>query len=912
MGVWRRLRNLSRREQVDAEIEEELRAHLEMSAEDEVRAGLTDEEARRIARLRFGNPLVMREQTASADAALALEGFWRDVRCALRRMRKFPGFAATVVLTLGLAIGANLAVFQLLYSVVFARLPVPRPDELMALRAVKSPFDGQWFVSYPAYQRLRRATGASTPVIARSGFGMGLLQLQDRAPQDARFQLVSDNFFRVLGVAPAAGRLFTESDDRPGENELPVVVRYGFALRQFGTVQVAGRRAVLNGVPVVIVGVAAQRFLGVMTGYAPDLWLPLEAQATGKVGAWFDSLGPGHGIHLDDSWLDQPGIFWLWLTARVPPGEGAAAGARWTAALQPDLTLMADAAPTPQARATILHAQVQLVSTANGEGSLREDSFLPLALLMALASSVFLAGCLNLANLQAARLSARQRDFSVRISLGASRWRLLRQVLTEDVLLTVGGGVLAIVTGRAASVLLVRWASSRDWLLNLDLYAGARVLLLGAGLMIVALCVFSLLPGWHALRWNFAGARGSKWTYAVTPQSASARRWSSTMLSVQVSLSMLLVAMAACFAKTLVHLTRIDTGMDREHVLSVHVDMVHGYAAQHTSLPVLYRTLVERLEALPQVGSAAVEMCRIPGCGWNTAMHVFGKRDTEIADLHGEEDHVGRGYFRAMGIPMLRGRDFSDADRTDTQKVVILNEAYAKKLFGNENPIGHRIGYQEAPYDHQFLIVGEAADARVDGPQWPAPPVVYVSVDQNPAPIHSIEVRTIGPVGAMATQIRQALHNFDPQLPVTEVVPLATELDDGLTRQKLLARLTGALGLLTLALAALGFYGVMSYRVAQRRMEIGIRMAVGATRGQVQRLILRQTLMVIFAGIVPGLVLTKIATHAAQSLLYGAAGSNWAVIVLGILMLAGVGLLATLAPARRAASVDPMEALRAE
>jgi hypothetical protein len=303
-------------------------------------------------------------------------------------------------------------------------------------------------------------------------------------------------------------------------------------------------------------------------------------------------------------------------------------------------------------------------------------------------------------------------------------------------------------------------------------------------------------------------------------------------------------------------------------------------------------------------------MCEIPDCGWNTALYAFGMGDK--SGVHGEEDPVGPGYFRAMGIMLLRGRSFSDADRVDTQRVAVINEAYAKKLFGNDSPIGRWIGYQEAPHDHEFLVVGEAADARVDGPQWPAPPVLYPSVDQNPAPIHSIEVRTAGSADSMASEIREALHRFDPQLPVTEIVSLKTEMDGGLGQQELLARLTGALAGLTLILAVIGFYGVMSYRVARRRSEIGVRMALGATRGEVQWMILRQTMVVLFAGLAPGLVLTEVAAHAARSLLYGTGAASWTVLAGASAALAVVGLIATLTPARRAASVDPMEALRLE
>jgi len=302
----------------------------------------------------------------------------------------------------------------------------------------------------------------------------------------------------------------------------------------------------------------------------------------------------------------------------------------------------------------------------------------------------------------------------------------------------------------------------------------------------------------------------------------------------------------------------------------------------------------------------------VPECGWNTKIHAYGRANESAEAMHGEEDHVGPGYFETMGIPLLRGRSFADTDRADTQKVAVLNEAYAKKLFGGENPVGHWIGYEAAPKDHEFLIVGEVGDARVDGPEKAAPPVVYLSIDQNPAPIGSLEVGTRGPAAAATAEVRRALREFDPQLPVTEIVPLSTELDDVLTAQTILARLTGILAGLTLALAALGFYGVVAYRVARRRNEIGIRMALGATRGSVRSLVLGQTGMILLAGLAPGLILAQLAMHGARSLLYGAGGVNWAMLGMATAALMSAGVTGTLVPAWRAARVDPMEALRME
>jgi hypothetical protein len=299
-------------------------------------------------------------------------------------------------------------------------------------------------------------------------------------------------------------------------------------------------------------------------------------------------------------------------------------------------------------------------------------------------------------------------------------------------------------------------------------------------------------------------------------------------------------------------------------------------------------------------------------CGWNTFFHVYGHPELADSLLHGEENHVGIGYFRTLGIPLIEGRDFNEQDTLKTQRVAILNRTYARQLFGNTSPIGRWIGYNAPPGDHSFLVVGETADALLDGPRNPAPAIAYLSITQDPAPIGTIEVRARGSIKSLPADLRNALHSVAPTLPITEITPLALELQDGLTTEQLLARLTTCFGLLALALAALGFYGLLSFRVARRTSEIGIRMALGATRAQVQSLFLRQTVFILVAGMLPGAVLT-LALHSLLSHLISAPNSaNPWPLVLATLVLASAGLLATIVPARRAASINPTEALRSE
>jgi predicted permease len=594
----------------------------------------------------------------------------------------------------------------------------------------------------------------------------------------------------------------------------------------------------------------------------------------------------------------------------LPDAEKGQATLQWTQTLQPDLRLLANATKDPNEREHILRTQVQLVSAASGEGSLGAEYTRPLVLLMAMSAMFLLVGCLNLGNLQLARLSGRQREIGVRLALGASRWRILRQLMVEDLLLLVVGGVLAVGTCRIVSGLLLHWASGRERLIPVDLHFGWALFGVGILLLIVAQVGFSVLPAWqitrnhpaatiHASRGNI-GAGGKR-----------DGRWSILLLTGQVSLSLLLLSMAALFAQTLLNLGTLDAGLDRQHVLSVHLDLVSG-GLEKQDLTSLNKRILDHLRALPAVRGAAMQMCRLPGCIWNSAIHVSGRPDLTEAQMHGEENHVSVDYFRTMGIPLVRGRPFSEADQPHAQRVAILNQAFAQRLFGDDDPIGHFIGYKASPDDHDFQIVGVVGDAHVDGLRLPAPPVVYLSLEQGGDPAATIEVSAVGSPANIATDIRRSLDSVDPDLPIADIVPLNTEFDDGLSTEKLLARLTATFAGLTLALAAIGFYGLLSFQVVRRTSEIGIRIALGSTRGQVLRLFLRQTITILISGILPGIVLTLLVGRSARTLLYGVRETDpWAMAAASCVLIAG-GLLATIIPARRASALDPIQTLRAD
>src|SRR6266567_736844 len=841
-------------------LSEELEAHLQMAIAERVDCGEEPAQARAAALRELGNVPLIEDVTRDRWGRLWLENLLHDTRDALRQLRRAPAFTATALLTLAFGIGANLGVFQLLYAVILAELPVPHPEEVVRIHAARTPFDQSWTISYPAYQRLRAAT-PDVPLMASAYAQDATLDLPNRAPIEAACTLVSDNYFSGLGVAPAAGRLFLQADERMGQDEWPGVLRYDFARNTFGSaMQAVGQHIHLNGRAFIVVGVAHRRFLGDTTGFAPDMWLPLALQSTGAFAVSWDSLGPGHDVSLDKPWYNQPTIFWLALTARIPPERRAAVLAHWDQVFRNDRELMTEAIADPAVKAALLHVKTGVAPLS--ENGMRKSFTVPLTILMALSASIFLVGCLNLANLQLARLHARAHELGVRMALGASRGRLLRQIVLEDFLIVLAGCASAFVVGRMASSILVRWASSHNSHLTLDLHSSLPFVALGVALMLLSLLSFSIFPGIVFMRATVAQTAGSRAKVAGISQTARQRLRSNVLLGTQVSLSLLLSTMSGCFAATLVHWETVDVGMDREHVLIVRPELHQPRYTDHSEmLPHLYRQIQERLQALPGVRNAAVEMCGGIHCGWITALYVHGRNDLTDAQVHGQEDHVGLGFFSTLGIPILRGRDFSSNDTDKTQPVAIISRAYARQLFGDADPIGQWVGYVPAPNDHKFLIVGEVADARVNGAEREAPPVVYMSINQNPAPVNSIRVRAVGDPRQLSESVRQALREVDPALPVSEIVPLATELNGDLGTEKLLARLAGIYASLTLLLVAIGFYGVMSSRTARRKTEFGIRLALGATRRHIQMLIVGQTVRILLAGILPGAVLSILAVR---------------------------------------------------
>ena len=610
-------------ERAKQQLSEELEAHLQMAAADRIANGENPQNARAAAMRELGNVPLIRDLTWEQWAWSWLENLLHDFRYALRQLRRAPAFTATALLTLALGIGANLGVFQLLYAVVLAELPLPRPAEVVRVHAARSPFDQSWTISYPAYQRLRQAT-PDIPLIATTFAQDAKFQLPHRSPIQVACEPVSDNYFSGLGVTPSAGRLFVQADERLGQDQWPAVLRYDFARNTFGSAaQAVGQHILLNNKQFFVIGVAQRKYLGDVTGSAPDVWFPLALQSTGAFAIPWDSLGPGHDVSLDKPWYNQPTIFWLFLTARIKPESRGPVLAHWDQVFRSDRELMTEATADQATKTELL--RVKTTTSPLSDNGMRKRFASPLTLLMALSASIFLVGCLNLANLQLARLDARSHEFGIRMALGASRHRLLRQIVLGDALLVGVGSVCALACGRAASSVLIRWVSNRNALFTLDLHPHLPLAVLGVGLMLASLTSFSVIPAMLFLKSSLAQTAGSRARVAGGAETARQRLRSNVLLSTQVSLSLLLSTMSACFAATLVHWETVDVGMDREHVLTLRPEFHQPRYTDHPELlPVLYRRIQDRLDSLPGVRSAAVEMCGSIHCGWITARFVRG------------------------------------------------------------------------------------------------------------------------------------------------------------------------------------------------------------------------------------------------------------------------------------------------
>jgi predicted permease len=896
------------RQRRDRELAAELDSHLQLHIDDNLRAGMTPEEARRRALIKLGGVEQTKEKYREQRGIPWLESLWQDIRFGLRLLRKNPGFAIVAVMTLALGIGANTAIFNLLRTVVFPSLPVSSPNEVFVLHGIPTPNDGAFLYSQPAWQHLNDSTAGiagTARLAAHSGLSEANLAAHNGDPtQRANLQLVSTNFFQVLRVSASLGRLFNPEDSRQSPNGWSAILRYNFWRKYFGgDSHVLGSSQILNGALVSIIGVASPDFDGVIAGQTADFWLPLEAQHDVRYVGPFDSPGNGSTIDLTKPYDQQSSLFWLTLIGRVSRGKTNSALAAWNTAFESDRELYARFAP-PAKQPTVRNAAFTLLPAASSESSLSGHYAEPLFVLMGMVGLLLMIAGLNLANLLRTRTLQRTHEFAIRAALGASRVRVLQQMAAESVPLSLCGGLLSLVVAYFVGQVLLRWSS--DPVTQLNLHFGVMVYVFCFALLVATMILFQVLPTRNLLFPDALSA--AELTSARGLVTAERGRRTDIMLGTQIALCVLLLSVAAMFIRTLKNLNDLNAGLDREHVLTIRFDFFNS-GIGNEQLRGIYPQMLDRVRSLPGIRFAAQDMCPPPNCLWNTPIYAAGSS----SQIEAHQDDVGAGYFRALGIQMLSGREFDDGDRPTTTQVAVVNHTLAARLFGpGESAVGRRLGFGKSPEDSTYLVVGEIADARVTDLRSDAPPMIYLPVAQKFPTRGSLELRTVGEPSSAIPNVRAALLAFDPHLPIAAMMPLNVAYGRTLQTERLLAKVTSAFGILALLLAAVGLYGVQSFRVARRTSEIGVRIALGANPADVLWLLLRRGFVLTSIGLAVGSVAAMAAARLFGSMFFGVTATDPITLATVTGILGITTLLAIYIPARRATHIDPSQALRHE
>ena len=861
------------------DLDSEIAGHLSLLAADYQRRGLSPADALAAARRHFG-PITQLHETYRDQRRLPfLDSFAQDLTYALRQLRRNPGFAAAATLTLALGIGANTAIYQVLDAVAFRSLPVRDPASLVQIQLLEN--HRAIHISYPFYHELAAHQQVLDGLFAVSDFPLRQAVLRGRGSFRAvTGSIVTGNYFRALGVAARAGRVFTDDDDRPAAPPV-MVLSDAFWNREFARSPSAlGQVLEINGLAATVIGITPPGFFGETVGAVPDLWLPMSVQPR---------IMPA-------DYLNAPSSSWLSLLGRLRPGVSARQAA---SALDPLYRALADLTATRSGR----DYRVQVQSASRGIAELEQRFGRPLWVLAGITGLVLLMACSNLANLMLGRAAARSQEIGVRLALGAGRARIARQLLTESLLLSVLGTGAALVLAERGASWLVAWGSAAgDWRLSLGLEW--RHLAFTAAIAVAATCLFALAPAWTATRLDLHSALQGSYSAG-----RFRNRLGRFLIVAQLAVSLTLLSAAALLAHSLWTLRHQDFGFDAGHVLMADIPLEFTKAMMRRNTAIR-QPLYDRMNTLPGVRSAAVDAFGVMG----SLVHTCFLSTPERPCQPGESTrlvHISERYFETIGTPILAGRGITEADRADSPKVVVLSRNAAHTLFGNANPLGRFISSDKRFESKDALqVVGVAGDVRFSNPRDPFGFVLYVPLTQDPAPVTAVLLRAASDPARLAPTVRAVFHEVDPALFVGAIHPLAESVESQLSNDKLLALLSTCFGLLSLALTAVGVYGVIAYATQRRTQEIGIRLALGAERAAVSRMMMGEVARLAFAGTMLGAAGAMAATRALRSMLFAFAPGDYALLVAAAALLLLIAAAAGYLPARRAARLDPMNALR--
>ena len=898
--LWRRLLFAWKRGQLDRDLDEEMRFHVEMRL-DKAGAvsgiGSPPDDARRKARIAFGNATLWREICREAWGWSSLERLLQDLRYAARMLRNAPGFTTVAVLSLALGIGANTAIFSLIDTVLLRMLPVHEPERLFFVENFGAR-GGGGSPPYPCFEEFREHnhyfSGLSAFVADNARIAI------DGRPEQIMGQYGSGNYFATLGVKAWIGRTFGPADDSvvgKGGPEGPLaVISYAYWQRRFGmSPAVLGKVVQVNNTPVTIVGVTPPDFFGLQPGLQVDLTVPMMLADAGM--------------------LKEKGAWWFNAAGRLKAGASAAsARSELDGIFQAFMNQPSESGKFSGSNEMRRHYfdHIELTPAARGLDRLRHQFSKPLLVLMAFVGLVLLIACANVANLLLARTSARGREFAVRLALGAGRARLMRQVLTESLLLVGLGGLLGLLFANWAGQMLVAFFATGRNHIALDLHFDLRVLAFTAGVSLLTGLLFGLAPAFRATHTNPGPALKEQGRgLAGARQRLSL---SKLLVVAQVALSLMLLIGAGLLVRSLRNLKNLDAGFRPDGVLTMRVQPNEAvYTAARR--PSLWIDILDRAGRVPGVRSASLSVLSpLSGMERGVLIDVPGYVPRSPRDTAISLNQVTAAYFETMGIPVLLGRAFTDSDVQTAPRVALLNETAARFYFGGRNPIGASVRFRFRPNTPPYQIIGVVKDSRHNSLREEVPRLIYLPVFQALDSLASLtlSVRTAGDPTALASAVSAQIRSAGPDILITDVITLARQVDQTLLEERLVSTLAGVFGLLALLLASIGLYGTMSYSVARRTNEIGIRMALGASRTGVVWMVLRDTILMIAAGMAIGIPAAIGGARYIQSQLFGLKPADAITLMFASLLLATVAVLAGYLPAHRASRVDPMAALRYE
>jgi predicted permease len=898
------LRALFRHDALNREMNDEMGDHVARATERLVARGLSHADAERLARREFGNVGVLTEQGRDARGASWVESLRGDLRFAVRSLRSSPVFTLVAVLSLAIGIGANTAIFSLLNAVMLRALPVRAPQELLQLTirdsaAASTVPAGEADWTNPQWEAIRQFAGEEARFAVSSPTRFNLATGGEARYASSLY--VNGDFFNALGVRPQAGRLLAAADDERGCAATVVAGEAFWESELGGRADAIGKSITLEGKPFTLIGVVPGEFFGVDVGEQTQLYVPICAEAL---------------VRGQSSVLDQRSNWWLRIMARPNPGVTAARlGSRLDQLSRPILEATVPPRYDAQSRAGYMSQRLGVAPAVTGLSSLRRQYSQALLVLMTMVGVILLISCANVANLLLARGAARQREFAVRVAIGAGRWRLVRQSLVESAVLAVAGTAAGLVFAAWASRLLVGMlgtqAGSRAASVTLDLSLDARLLAFSAIVCAVTVLLFGLAPAWRSTKVDpqsamKSGGRG-------TIEGHSRFRFGKALVVAQTALALVLVVGAALLVTTFRKITTAPMGFDPDGVLFARV----SFGGTSIAPPNRSQALAEirrRIAQVPgvQVVSAA-ELTPVGGSSWNDVVMIEGGENSpNVRDRLSWFNQVDSGYFAAMKTRLVAGRDFGPDDTPTSPRVAVVNEAMAKQFFKDASPIG-RVFYTEdmGRRGDRVTIIGVVENSRYRSIREEAPPIIYTTYLQEPAATRGGNLLVIraASIPAAIEGIKSITRSFDPRLGLS-FTRFSDQVARAVRTERMLAILSGVFGALALALAMIGLYGVMAYTVARRRVEIGIRVALGAGRGRVVRMILGDVGVLVGTGIVTGGAAALASVRLLGSLLYGVEPRDPVLMLGAALGLVGVAMLAGAIPARRAAALQPLEALR--